>query len=239
MSAISQAIQYVASLDPRFPAGIRGASEAEIGGLERLAGPLPADYREFLLTMGRSMDWISVQRAAFDIPAVAGLLQEAASRVPPGYLPIAVPRLDATHPIFLNSGRVVTFPLPYEGESVEPEEIVAVAGSLHEMICTRAFRTVRMNLMPLGIRLYQKTGGTAQPMEVPAALDLAPEWFSNDWVAVMAGEGSAAVAQRGPNSVLVVDCAAADSMMLSYMAHQLQSRFGMVELKVNGIWRDG
>jgi hypothetical protein len=49
-------IRLVARWDETFASAVRGASEEEVRALEHLAGrPLPDSYRDFLLTMGRSM----------------------------------------------------------------------------------------------------------------------------------------------------------------------------------------
>jgi hypothetical protein len=46
-------LDYVARFDPRFVGRIRGASESEIEGLQRLAGErLPGSYRDWLRRMG-------------------------------------------------------------------------------------------------------------------------------------------------------------------------------------------
>lgn len=53
-SQLQEALEYISLLDPRFPDCIQGASDAEIGALEKLCGhSLPAPYREFLSLMSK------------------------------------------------------------------------------------------------------------------------------------------------------------------------------------------
>lgn len=243
MSEIDRAIEYVAGLDPAFPRAIKGGTPQEVAQLESLISqPLPALYKEFLLRLGHSMDWISIQQADFSIGAVTGFYRTPKWTVPPRFQLIALPTLDSAYALYLAGGRVVSFPEPYEGEDVEMSSILPVAGSLHEMIGTRAFRQWHMNKLPHGFRVYQdlpSPDGPEAAARVLAPLGFSPLWFANDWVCACEGENAAAVISKGVNSVLVVDCASADPAILHTAGEALTRGLGMKSLAVPDYWRQG
>ncbi len=71
-----QVVDYIASYDPEFPKHIKGATPAQIDELSCLMTEslypekLPPAYKDFLLTMGLSMDWINIDDSDFSISTV-------------------------------------------------------------------------------------------------------------------------------------------------------------------------
>lgn len=246
MAAIDAVLNYVAAADPLVLRGVQPASPAEITALQNLVpAPLPAIYREFLERMGHGMDWLAVQRADFSIEAVSRFYERPPWTPPDNMLLIARPRLDAAYDIYLTlrpegTHRVISFPPPLPGETLDPESIYPIAGSLEEMIGTRGFRVLRMNTQPLGAR-HCANGDAATPEQVYASLaplGFRKLWFSNDWNVVCEAPTAGIVAMKGVNSVLVVDWACTDEAIANLIAWQLEKTLGLEKMAVEGIWRE-
>jgi hypothetical protein len=232
---IERIIDYIASSDPAFRSGIRGASEEEIDWLQQLTGgPLPAVYRSFLRHMGHGMDWIVAYDGNFDIGRVISFYERALWTVPSEHWLIAVPRSESSSEIYLRqeaSAAIRVVSIPAAEEEVDESALDYFAGSLEELIGRAAFWTLTIAVAPFTTRLYHpdpESGSAPLVQEYAQRVGMSPEWFSNDWTTVCTGPETNLVATKTPHRNLVVDCAADTAEAHAVMVQSLERQFGLL-----------
>lgn len=171
---LSDALSYVATLDPSFPTRIEGAAETEIKALEKLCGrPLPAPYREFLSLMGKKSGGLEfLTEGSTHIAEVTRFYIEDAGEAEIPEDAVVIGRNE-------NSG-ILLLLKPIDAE--DPEVLGATfagplgiyAGSLGNMISQTAFYRYRMGSYPHRLTLYQ-------PGKIPSIMEKAK--------AIITGEG--------------------------------------------------
>ena len=149
MITFEQVTDYICTFDPDFRHSIVPALDAEIDELESLRNaPLPAIYRDFLETMGRSMGWINVRDIDFGIDTVldvyraspwlqtTDLVRIGTDRRDPSFHPYLRPSAfsDTVEVLAIRECDADSFPqTAYNGGRFQ------IAGSLPEMVCLPAF----------------------------------------------------------------------------------------------------
>jgi hypothetical protein len=201
---ISDALNYVTSLDPAFPSRIQGATATEIQALEKLCGhPFPARYREFLSALGKKSGGLEfLAEGSTDVTAITRFYTEEA---PTGEADIPKDALVIGQNEF--SG-ILLLLKPIDAE--EPQVLGAsYAGplglyseSLSNMVSQTAFYRYRIGAYPQRVTLYQ-------PVKIPSIMEKAK--------AIVAGEGFTAL----PFSDAAIGCfeAASASVNISDLAY--------------------
>jgi hypothetical protein len=234
MNDIDRIVEFIAGFDPGFPSATAGAGPAEIDHLERVVGrPLPEVYKQFLRRMGHGMDWVELPDADFEVVTVTEYYERPPWLPPPEYLLIGWAMSDPDFHVFLESTgpggpRVVTFPF-VEGDFEEEIRQVwwrPVAGSLVEMLGTRAFRTCRMDLLP-ATALYAGEADLAAARGVFEEMGFRALWFSNDWTLVCDRADAALVATRPEGWSLAINVACQDREALQRIGVALSQRLGL------------
>lgn len=216
-SGMDAIVDFIAREDPKFPGAIRGATAPEIERLERaVERPLPAAYRDFLLRMGRSTDWLQLGAARFDIESLIRYHEWDVLGDPPGHLLIGRCNDDPHYNFYLwetasGQSRIVSFPPPpVDGfEQWALTKSRRIAGSLAQWIGDAALQVLRDYKMPHHARI----GGDSATGEsrilgldtVAAEFGLKPLWFSNAWARTYAGPGLMASALETESMRLIVD----------------------------------
>lgn len=186
-------VEYVSKYRPEFASEIRGAGNAEIILLERMAGvSLPADYRAFLSLMGHADGGLNLTfDGTTDIDEIIDLYQAAAVKdwLPPDCLLVGVGKL-ALQAMCLRLGAGKEPPVVLaEGKTVTRTH----AESLRKLLFRTAFMKYRTKAL-----VHRAFGSTASPepvlkqgRELAGLLGYEEMWFS-DAVAFCGEKGGAA-----------------------------------------------
>ena len=224
MNAIDRAIEEIAARDAPFAACIAGADMTQISALEALAGDtLPAEYRDFLVRLGRSADWLRIEAADFTIDTMLACYAEGLGRPAPDHWLIGKGVTDPYMDVYLaaqadGATRVVSFPSPPRGNFAAFAAVHRrpVAGSLPQLLALEAFHTLRIGRLPQRVVRRDRIGGgaLAELDAVFASVRLSPLWFSNDWVRVYDGADAAVVAYGFPDCAWFATLHASDAAVL-------------------------
>jgi hypothetical protein len=153
---MKEIVDFVRQYDPAFPEKVRGATEAELARLERLAKrKLPEAYRDFLRSMGRSMDGMGISAYNFSIDAITQLHEEEEYDWPRRFLVIAEHETDPYYHYFLDLDtlhegdcRVVSFDSSFTSKTLEEQHVHPQASSLRNLLFETAFICKRMAPSP-------------------------------------------------------------------------------------------
>ncbi len=102
MRTFNRVVNYIASYEPEFPKHIKGATQAQIDELSCLMveslypEKLYPAYKDFLLTMGLSMDWININDFDFSINTVIDFYKDNNWLEPDEFIFIAKGPIDSS-----------------------------------------------------------------------------------------------------------------------------------------------
>lgn len=151
---MKELIEYIQLYEPQFAKTIRGATGEEVTRFESLVGrPLPSNYKDFLLCMGRSMGNLREDDTDFSIGRLLKFYELSKRRPPRRYILIGVQLVD-TYARFLLDCEPNTEQDDCPVVQADPEEsfestdsIFPLYGSLKDMLFALAFSKKRMTLL--------------------------------------------------------------------------------------------
>ncbi|MFL5345327.1 MAG: SMI1/KNR4 family protein [Hyalangium sp.] len=148
-------MEYIRQYDPAFSSRVEGASQEEVARLEQLVGqPLPARYKQFLRTLGRSMGDLQAEDTDFRIERVLKFYENSKRRPPARYILIGAQVADTYDQYLLDraaaSGEEDCAVV--QADPAEPftstDYIHTLYPSLQDMLFVLAFSTKRMAMLP-------------------------------------------------------------------------------------------
>ncbi|QDF00838.1 hypothetical protein BHS05_36200 [Myxococcus xanthus] len=152
--AMKELLNYINGFEPAFSSQAQGASAVEVSRLESLLKrPLPSHYKDFLLSMGRSMGSLREEDTDFAIGRILKFYETSKRRPPRRYIFIGAQLVDTYGRFLLDCGEA-TEQADCPVVQADPEEpfknedhIVPLYGSLKDMLFLLAFSRKRMALL--------------------------------------------------------------------------------------------
>ena len=212
-----RAVDFISEFDPDFRTSIRPATDGEIERLQNVVGrSLPRAYHEFLRSFGNGMDWVEIFDANFDIQTITEYYEKSTWRPPDQYLLIGLATEDPFFHIHLQitdnePPRVVAFPDGSSAKDFQADIIDTwahpIAGSLDEMMCTYAYRRLKLPSLPFHAKFAVENVGIDDISTMTKELGFDEQWFSNAWTHVGNRHDAALIAFKPDRKRMTIDLA--------------------------------